>query len=200
MGAWSRWDPRALPLSSGPKYPLKRPESTLGPRIRSKPRWRHQSREGEARAASCVFIGSAEGQEVERQRGKMKGAIAGVVRGAEDLFGEGDSKIWGKAQGRRCRAGLGGEIDGERQKWTEIKGRKRWSELEEGRCKEPRERENLLGWRESLRGRGRRREPARSRETRSWEDGERERDLGSAWVPQNQVASALWRSRARRKR
>ena len=41
-------------------------------------------------------------------------------------------------------------MDGERQKWTEIKRRKRWGELEEGRCKEPRGRENLLGCRESL--------------------------------------------------
>ena len=65
-------------------------------------------------------------------------------------------------------------MDGERQKWTEIKRRKRWSELEEGRCKEPRGRENLLGWRESLRGGGRRQEPARSRKTRSWGDRERE--------------------------
>ena len=69
-------------------------------------------------------------------------------------------------------------MDGERQNWTEIKRRKRWSELEEGRCKEPRGRENLLGWRESERWR----EEARAGpEQKNQKLGRpREGDLGSA--------------------
>ena len=118
-------------------------------------------------------------------------------RGRRRPSGEEESKIRGKKQmGRkRCRAGLGREMGGERQKLTEIKGLKRWSELEEDRCKEPRGREDRDGERAGEEEGGGESQPGPEKP----EAGERERVSNSLGSSQTGCERPLEKS-ARRKR